>query len=119
MKTRLNHVRINVYDINRALKWYEEILGFQNDGGWPLDNPKYYDFVSEEGAKFAIMEVESEKSYGRLNFDVENVDELWEAVKSKVDIVEPLFDTPWGTRKFTIKDLDGNELGFGGKIIEN
>ena len=50
MKTRLTHVRINVSDINRALKWYEE----------------------------------------------------------------PLFDTPWRTRKFTIKDLDGNELGFGG-----
>jgi hypothetical protein len=22
------------------------------------------------------------------------------------------FDTPYGTRKFTIADLDGNELGF-------
>ncbi len=27
-------------------------------------------------------------------------------------IVEPLFDTPWGTKKFTIRDLDRNELGF-------
>ena len=33
VKTRLNHVRINVSDINKALKWYEEILGFENDGG--------------------------------------------------------------------------------------
>lgn len=113
MKTRLNHVRINVSDINIALKWYEEILGLENDGGWPLENPKYYDFVSAEGAKFAIMEVKDEKSHGRLNFQVDNVDELWEKVKDKVEIVEPLFDTPWGTRKFTIMDLDGNELGFG------
>ena len=59
------------------------------------------------------MEVKGEKSYGRLNFQVDNIDELWEALKDKVDIVEPLFDTSWGTRKFTIMDLDGNELGFG------
>lgn len=55
MKTRLCHVRVNVKDINKSLKWYEEILGFKNDGGWPLDKPTYYDFVSAEGATFAIM----------------------------------------------------------------
>ncbi|WP_084064966.1 VOC family protein [Paenibacillus stellifer] len=43
MKTRLNHVRINVSDINQALKWYEEILGFEYDSGWPPENPTYYD----------------------------------------------------------------------------
>lgn len=113
MKTCLNHVRVNVSDINKSLKWYEEVLGFENDGGWPLDNPTYYDFVSEGGAKFAIMEVKEEKSHGRLNFHVDNVDELWERLKDKVQVVEPLFNTPWGTRKFTIADWDGNELGFG------
>lgn len=58
------------------------------------------------------MEVKGEKSYGRLNFNVENVDELWKTLKDKVEIVEPLSDTRWVTRKFTIADLDGNELGF-------
>ena len=28
------------------------------------------------------------------------------------EVVEALFDTPYGTRKFTVKDPDGNELGF-------
>ena len=48
----------------------------------------------------------------RFNFDVEDVDALWESLKDKVEVIEPLFDTPYGTRKFTILDLDGNELGF-------
>jgi uncharacterized glyoxalase superfamily protein PhnB len=113
MKTRLNHVRVNVSDINTALKWYQEILGFECDSGWPPENPTYYDFTSEEGATFAIMEVKDEKSHGRLNFNVDEVEELWQKLKDKVEIVEPIFDTPWGTKKFTIKDLDGNELGFG------
>jgi len=40
------------------------------------------------------------------------VDKLWDKLKDKVTVVEPLFDTPWGTRKFTIADPDGNELGI-------
>ncbi len=113
MKTRLNHIRVNVSDINKSLKWYEETLSFEYDSGWPPENPTYYDFKSKEGATFSIMEVKGEKSHGRLNFNVDEVEELWEKLKDKVEIIEPLFDTPWGTKKFTIRDLDGNELGFG------
>ena len=47
-----------------------------------------------------------------FNFDAEDVDALWENLKDKVEIVKPLFDTAYGTREFTIRDLDGNELGF-------
>lgn len=112
MKTKLMHVRINVSDLAKSVAWYEDILGFENDGGWPLEKPTYIQFHSAKGAVFSIMEVKGDKSYGRLNFSVENVDELWGVLKDKVEIVEPLSDTPWGTRKFTIKDLDGNELGF-------
>lgn len=94
MRTRLNHVIVNVSDISKALKWYEKILGFENDGGWPVENPTYYDFKSEEGAKFAIMEVKDKKSHGRLNLEVDNVDELWESLKDKVEIVESLLIHP-------------------------
>lgn len=37
---------------------------------------------------------------------------MWERLKDKVTVVEAIWDTPWGTRKFTIADPDGNELGF-------
>ncbi len=112
MKTKLMHVRINVSDVNASLKWYEEVLGFERQGCWPRDNPTYFDFVSDAGAGFSIMEIKGEKSHGRLNFTVSNVDKLWDKLKDKVQVLEPLFDTPYGTRKFTICDLDGNELGF-------
>ena len=32
--------------------------------------------------------------------------------RERADVVEQLIDTPYGTRKFTIRDPDGNELGF-------
>lgn len=43
---------------------------------------------------------------------MDDVDELWARVGSRTKVVEPLFDTDYGTRKFTICDPDGNELGF-------
>jgi len=58
------------------------------------------------------MQVPGERSHGRLNFVVEDVDGLWARLKDQVTVVEALLATPWGTRKFTIADPDGNELGF-------
>lgn len=49
---------------------------------------------------------------GRYNFTVEDLDTLWEQLKDDPRVVEELFSTPYGSRKFTIADPDGNELGF-------
>jgi uncharacterized glyoxalase superfamily protein PhnB len=40
------------------------------------------------------------------------VDAWWRRLSAAADVVEPLFDMAYGTRKFTIRDPDGNELGF-------
>ena len=87
MKTRLTHVRVNVTDLKRAVDWYENVLGFENDGGWPPEKPTYMQFKAAEGAVFSIMEVKSGKSHGRLNFVVEDVDGLWEQLKDRVEVI--------------------------------
>jgi len=112
MKTKLSHVRVNVKDFDNALKWYTTILGFKVAGTWPPEKPNYAHFEAEHGATFAIMEDENFPSYGRFNFNVSDVDKLWNEIKDKVTVIEELFSTPWGSKKFTICDLDGNELGF-------
>ncbi|HET7616067.1 MAG TPA: VOC family protein, partial [Bacillales bacterium] len=89
-----------------------QMLGFEVTGSWPPDHPNYIHFDMEAGARFSIMEDDDAPSLGRFNFSVSNVDALWEKMSTKAEIVEPLFDTPYGSRKFTIKDLDGKELGF-------
>jgi catechol 2,3-dioxygenase-like lactoylglutathione lyase family enzyme len=112
MHTRLTHVRANVNDLTEATNWYRDVLGFEVRNTWPPDDPNYADFVSEEGAMFSVMVADPVPSGGRFNFSVEDVDGLWEELRDRVEVVESLFDTPYGTRKFTIRDLDGNELGF-------
>lgn len=108
--TRLDHVRVNVSDLRRSVEWYTTMLGLQVESYWPPNEPNYAHFASAGGATFAVMEGEGRG--GRLNFTVEDPDALWAQLQGRVTVVEPLFDTAYGTRKFTIADPDGNELGF-------
>lgn len=110
VETRLEHARANVSDLKQAIDWYTEFLGFEVEATWPPDEPNYAHFRSASGAVFAIQEADGRGA--RFNFTVDDPDELWQRLRDQVEIVEPLFDTPYGTRKFTIADPDGNELGF-------
>ena len=110
MRTRLDHARANVSDLRRAVDWYTTVLGFEVESYWPPEDPNYAHFAASGGATFAVMEADGRG--GRFNFTVDDPDALWAAVKDEAHVVEPLFDTGYGTRKFTIADPDGNELGF-------
>ncbi len=104
MKTRLTHVRANVKNLQKSIEWYEDVIGFMVEDSYPEENPVYVSFEFEEGACFSIM-IDEKPSLGRYNFVTENVDALWERLKDKAEVVEPLFDTPYGMRKFTIKKI--------------
>lgn len=116
MQMKLTHIKLGTSDLARSLEWYTQVLELEIDSCYPKDNPNYYDFkgFDGKGAVFSIGQAEHGGVYhgGRTNFEVEDVDALWEKLKDRVTVIEPIWDTPWGTRKFTIADPDGNELGF-------
>ena len=108
----MGHVRANVSNLQRAVQWYEQVLGFEVAAYWPPESPNYCHFKSDGGATYGIMEAPGRGA--RFNFMVDDPDALWESLKDddRVRVVEELFNTPYGTRKFTIADPDDNELGF-------
>ena len=109
---RLARVRVTVRDLTSSIQWYERLLGTNAEGHWPPEAPTYVHFTLG-AAQFALGEYEPAPATGaRFNFEVTDVDAWWERVRATADVVEALFDTPYGTRKFTIRDPDGNELGF-------
>jgi catechol 2,3-dioxygenase-like lactoylglutathione lyase family enzyme len=109
---RLTHVRVNVRDLTAAIAWYEDLLGVPAEGHWPPDAPTYAHFTLCP-AQFAIGRYDPAPATGaRFNFEVDTVDEWWTRLNPTADVVEPLTTTPYGSRKFTIRDPDGNELGF-------
>lgn len=106
---RLLHVRVNVSDFARSVAWYESILGISAEGHWPPEEPAYAHF-NPGGAQLAISVMDPVPAAGRYNVD--DVDQWWTDLRDRAHVVEPLFDTPYGTRNVTISDPDGNELGF-------
>jgi catechol 2,3-dioxygenase-like lactoylglutathione lyase family enzyme len=109
---RLTHVRVNVRDLATAIEWYERLLGVPAEGHWPPDAPTYAHFTLGP-AQFALGRYDPAPAVGaRFNLEVDDVDAWWARLGPTAEVVEPLFDTPYGSRKFTIRDPDGNELGF-------
>jgi catechol 2,3-dioxygenase-like lactoylglutathione lyase family enzyme len=109
---RLTHVRVNVRSLTSAVAWYTRLFGVEAEGFWPPEAPTYAHFTLGP-VQFALGQYEPVPSVGvRFNFEVADVDAWWARLGPDADVVEPLFDTPYGTRKFTIRDPDGNELGF-------
>jgi catechol 2,3-dioxygenase-like lactoylglutathione lyase family enzyme len=108
---RLTHVRVNVRDLGRAINWYERIFGLVAEGHWPPEAPSYAHFRTGT-TLFALSVAVPVPGGGRFNFTVDDVDAWWRRLAPDAEVVEPLFDTAWGTRKFTVRDPDGNELGF-------
>jgi predicted enzyme related to lactoylglutathione lyase len=109
---RLTHIRINVRDLAAAIAWYERLLGVSAEGHWPPEAPTYAHFTLG-AAQLAIGRYDPAPAVGvRVNLEVADVDAWWARLGPDADVVEPLFDTGYGSRKFTIRDPDGNELGF-------
>jgi predicted enzyme related to lactoylglutathione lyase len=108
---RFAHARVNVRDLPAAIAWYERLFGVAAEGHWPPDAPTYAHFTLG-GAQFALGRYEPVPAAGaRFNFEVGDVDGWWARLGPTADVLEPLRDTPYGTRKFTIRDPDGTELG--------
>ena len=109
-------VTVSVSDLSRSKAFYEGVLGFIPDTYYEPTRWQPYKF--EGRAYFAIIEVPDlrrEAWSDMINFDVEEIESLWDRVRDKAKVETELSETPWGSYKFVIQDPDGWRLGFAGK----
>jgi catechol 2,3-dioxygenase-like lactoylglutathione lyase family enzyme len=107
----LTGITRTVASLEKSRQFYEEILGFESDAFYAPT--RWQSFKCQEGVFFAIGE--APRSTNEISFGVANIETLWLQVKDKVEVVNPLERTPWGTYRFVIKDPDGHLLAFGHK----
>lgn len=117
MKTRLLHAQVTVADLAAARRFYGRILGFEETGAYPPDDPVYAEYAAADGAVFALARrrpgAPAANGATRLTFVVPDVRRLWTQWRGVVDEVEPFDDVGAdGPLRFAIRDPDGNELGF-------
>lgn len=98
-----------VAKVEKAKQFYEEILGFEPEAFFAPTN--WQSYKCQEGVFFAVGEAPG--STNEISFAVADIEALWLQVKDKVNVVNPLEKTPWGTYRFVIKDPDGHLLAFG------
>ena len=110
---------LDVRDVNAALRFYVERLGFKIDFR-DEDHPDNYAGIRRD-CVHRQMQWQHEDAFkdgtaGRLRvrIAVDDHNELFEEYKD-AGILNPenqIRDTAWGTREFSVRDLDGNGLIF-------
>jgi hypothetical protein len=101
---------LGVSDFTSALRWYERLFG----------EPSFYPHPTEavwtlaDGRSVYIVEEPGAAGRGRVTLFVDDLDAALAEVASRG--LEPAERETYsnGVRKATFRDVDGNEVGFGG-----
>ena len=108
------HPILGTRDIQRAIEFYTQKLGFQLAFRDETDPPNYVGFRRDAVELHMQFQFEYEMGTTRLRFLVENPDALLDEYRQRgVECTsDGVHSTPWGTREFALYDLDRNALTF-------
>jgi catechol 2,3-dioxygenase-like lactoylglutathione lyase family enzyme len=108
------HPIVGTRDIQRAIAFYTQQLGFKLAFGDKADPPNYVGFQRDAVELHMQFQFEHEMGTIRLRFLVEDPDALFSEYCQRGVECNPnsVHDTSWGTREFALYDLDRNALTF-------
>lgn len=111
---RKTHPIIGTRDINRAIEFYVQSLGFELAFQDNAETPNYLGFRRDEVEVHMQFQYDHEMSTIRLRFLVDDPDALFTEYQQRRVECSPsgIRDTPWGTRELALYDTDRNSLTF-------
>ncbi|MDP3981458.1 MAG: VOC family protein [Chlamydiota bacterium] len=139
MKYKKMTPNFSVKNVKETVLFYRNILGFKLEMLVPheekvieqnLDEEKTYNYAMMRKDEVFVMFLEENSlkedmplfknmTQGTsllLYIDVDHIDEVYNAMKDKVEIVKQFEKTWYGMKEFYIKDCNGFILGFGERI---
>lgn len=105
---------LTVPEIAPTVAFYRDVLGFacvNPMGAWAC--------LAKDGIEVmfslpnAHLPFEKPQFTGSLYFRCDDVDSIWERVKTKAEVVYPIANFEYGMREFAIRDNNGYLLQFG------
>lgn len=108
-------------NLEETIKFYTEFLGFECQAQYPQENPCWVSLCSG-GVEITFNTPNSEMKFekpiltGSIYLQVENIDEVWENLRNKVEVLYELENFSYGMREFGIKDCNGYILNIGENI---
>jgi len=110
-----------VADISATMRWYEEQLGFTGDA-FPDHEPYVFAIMYRDKIEIMLQRVEGYQKPDLYNsraggvwdayFRIDGVKALFESVRDKATIVQPLCKQFYGNWEFEVRDINGYILVF-------
>lgn len=118
-----------VEDVRQTINYYHGVLGFETVSTSPegadelvravvkKGNAKIM-FQSEDSLKAELPELRHDEPAGGFTIIIEmtGVNEYYDYLYISSDVVDQIRDTKYGTRQFTIRDVNGYYLTFAEKL---
>jgi catechol 2,3-dioxygenase-like lactoylglutathione lyase family enzyme len=115
MDTAIQGTTIEVSNLEHSRRFYEEILGFKADDFYEPMKWVAYQFGASFFAIREIPDLPKRDNFDITNFKVADVEALYKKVKDRIEVVEGLAHTPWGSYKFVVRDPRRLSPGFCGR----
>lgn len=118
-----------VEDMQKTLRFYQEILGFKPEIVYPQANPVFvqirrdnirimlYDRSDFENEIPKLKKVKMGGSV-LLYIEAEKIETFYQEIKDRVNIIQPIHKTDYGSLEFTIEDCNGYLIAFSESISE-
>jgi catechol 2,3-dioxygenase-like lactoylglutathione lyase family enzyme len=97
--------RMNVRDMSRSVRFYEQLLGFKSSVIWPPDSPEFV-ILDRDGHRVQLAKGTSDAT-NALWFEVVDIHAFHAAIKENVAIEWGPEVYSYGRREFAFKDPDG------------
>ena len=111
---KFNHVTPILFSssVVRSIQYYTEVLGFENK--WYWGHPPTFGGVSKNGVEIFFCKEGQGQPGTWLSVFVENVDELYEQIKTRgAKIICAPETMEWNIREMLVEDPDGHRIRFG------
>ncbi len=119
-----------VDDVNQAVKYYTEVLGFTFITSVPETGSFNWAMVQRDGVTMMFQSLKSlqedmpglnisaKGSLGTFFIKVKGIDAYFERLKGKVELAHDMRTTFYGMKEFTVKDLNGYFLTFAEEVAQ-
>ena len=119
MKLETVRPMLAVHSIDDTILFYRNTLGFECVGrvdGWAALRKNEVEIMI--ALPNAHEPFEKPTLTGSIYFNCSDVDELWDEIKDRSNVVYPLENFYYGMREFAIRDNNGYLLQFGQEITD-
>jgi uncharacterized glyoxalase superfamily protein PhnB len=124
MKVKSLIPMLETKNLMQTIEFYKQNLGFRCEAVYPSEENICWASLWNGEYEIAFCLPNAHTNFekpvltGSIYMHVENIEELWQKLKDKVEIVCPPENMNYGMREFGIRDCNGYVLNLGQDISE-